>query len=309
MKRTYHLCLSAGDEVMFRDLEDYNRGFNCFALALYKTDSTGLVESFMSTHVHKLVQTHDPKEFMFNFRNPYSKYFNRKYGRSGRLGEKMHFTLEAVGHHHTIAAASYILRNALHHGVAPLPYAYPHCSANAIFRKEMGKFHKDRMITTKSYSKFIGRHAEYPDSYKMSESGVFTRESVLDIPQMEALYGTPRAYNFYMSRKSSKEWEAEQQKDANELPPISLSSIERGVNLHEESQMIVYESGKADYRKISDIDLCTELDLLAQNRYGRQSTYQLTTKEKLMIAEDLYRNRHLSESQIRRCLILSKQGK
>ena len=37
MKKTYHLCLSAGDEVMFRDQEDYNRGFNCFALALHKT--------------------------------------------------------------------------------------------------------------------------------------------------------------------------------------------------------------------------------------------------------------------------------
>ena len=34
MKRTYHLCLSAGNEIMFRDLEDYNRGFNCFAIAL-----------------------------------------------------------------------------------------------------------------------------------------------------------------------------------------------------------------------------------------------------------------------------------
>ena len=45
MKKTYHLCLSSDDEVMFRDLEDYNRGFNCFALALYMTDSTGLVES------------------------------------------------------------------------------------------------------------------------------------------------------------------------------------------------------------------------------------------------------------------------
>jgi hypothetical protein len=42
MKKTYHLCLSAGDEIMFRDLEDYNRGFNCFALALYKSNSTGL---------------------------------------------------------------------------------------------------------------------------------------------------------------------------------------------------------------------------------------------------------------------------
>ena len=52
MKKTYHLCLSAGDEVMFRDEEDYNRGFNCFALALHKTDSIGLVESFMSNHVH-----------------------------------------------------------------------------------------------------------------------------------------------------------------------------------------------------------------------------------------------------------------
>ena len=37
----------------------------------------------------------------------------------------------------------------------------------------------------------------------------FIRESVLDIPQMEARFGTPRAFNFYMSRKSSKEWEVE----------------------------------------------------------------------------------------------------
>lgn len=101
MKKTYHLCISAGDEVMFRDLEDYHRGFNCFALALYKTGSTGLAESIMSTHSHSLVQTTDPKAFMFNFRNPYSKYFNRKYGRTGKLGEDIHFTLEVVGHHHT----------------------------------------------------------------------------------------------------------------------------------------------------------------------------------------------------------------
>lgn len=291
---------------MFRDLEDYNRGFNCFALALYKTSSTGLVESFMSTHAHKLVQTHDPKGLMFNFRNRYAKYFNNKYGRSGRLGEDIHFTLEVVGHHHTIAAASYILRNALHHGVAPLPFAYPHCSANAIFRKEMGKFHDEALLPARSCSRFLGRYAEYPDSYKMTTSGVFTRESVLDIPQMEALYGTPRAFNFHMSRKSSEEWEAEQRKDANGLPPINLFSIEHGVNMHDESRMLIFESGKADYRRLSDIDLCTELDTLARNRYGRQSVYQLTLKEKQDIAEHLYRVRHLSESQIRRCLVLPK---
>ena len=305
MKKTYHLCLSAGEEILFRDLEDYHRGFNYFALALYKTDSVGLVEAFMSTHSHQLIQTSDPKGFMFAYRNSYSKYFNRKYGRSGRLGENIHFTLEVVGHHHLIAAASYVLRNALHHGVAPIPYAYPHCSANAIFRKEMGKFVEEALLPKKSYYRYIGKDAEYPDSYKMSASGVFLRESVLDIPQMEARFGTPRAFNFYMSRKSSEEWEHEQLKDSNGLPPINLSSIEQGVNIHDIDRMTVYESGKADYRKISDTDLCTQIDYLARNRYGKRSVYQLTQKEKQELAEYFCRLYHLSDSQIWRCLALS----
>ena len=75
---------------MFRDLEDYHRGFNCFAVALHKTDSVGLVESFMATHTHQMVQTHAPKDFMFCFRNPYAKYFNNKYGRSGKLAYLPH---------------------------------------------------------------------------------------------------------------------------------------------------------------------------------------------------------------------------
>ena len=79
MKKTYHFCLSAGDEVMFRDQEDYNRGFNCFALALYKTGSTGIVEAFMATHCHLMAETDDPTGLMYHMRMPYSKMFNNKY--------------------------------------------------------------------------------------------------------------------------------------------------------------------------------------------------------------------------------------
>ena len=186
MKRTYHLCLSAGDELLFRDIEDYNRGFNCFALALYKTDSTGLVESAMSNHYHQLVQTRYPNEFMHHFRLSYSMYFNRKYHRSGRLGEEMHFAVDVVGYNHMIAAMSYVLRNALHHGVAPIPYAYPHSSVNAIFMREMGKTPCDKLLDPRYYRRFINWSATFPDSYKMTESGVFTRDSVLDIPQVES---------------------------------------------------------------------------------------------------------------------------
>ena len=233
MKKTFHLCLSAGDEVMFRDLEDYYRGFNSFALALYKTDSVGLVESFMATHTHQLIQTCNPNDFMHDFRLSYTMYFNHKYQRKGRLGEEQHFTLDIVGHHHLLAAASYTLRNPVHHGVAPTPYAYRHCSANAIFRREMGKFYDEKLIPAKSYSNYIGKRAEFPSSYKMTESGVFTRESVLDIPQIESRYSTPRAFNYYMGRKSSEEWEAEQKRDDSSLPPINLLSIEHGIHIHD----------------------------------------------------------------------------
>ena len=289
---------------MFRGLEDYNRAFNCFAIALYKTNSTGLVESFMSTHIHMLVQTNSPKDFMMYFRMLYTAYFNKKYGRSGRLGERLHFTMEVVGYHHLLAAMSYILRNALHHGVAPIPYAYPHCSANAIFMREMGKRPEENLLPKKSYYKYVGRTAEYPDSYKMNKSGVFLRESVLDIPQVENLFVTPRMFNFYMSRKSSEEWEAEQSKDQNGSPLINIQSIEKGVSTESIEKLLLFENGKADYRKLSDIDLCTEIDRNLLHKYGKRSVYQLSSEEKKHIANLLYNTLHLNAAQIHRCLAM-----
>ena len=289
---------------MFRDLEDYNRGFNYFALALYKTDSTGLVESFMSTHHHQLTQTADPAALIYNFRLPYSMYFNRKYHRKGKLGEETHFSMEVVGYNHTLAAASYVLRNALHHGVAPLPYAYPHCSANAIFMTEMGKTQCCRFLDKRHYRRHIGKTAEYPASYKMNENGVFLRESVLDIPQVENLFVTPRAFNWYMTRKSSEEWETEQNKDKNGLPPINIASIEQEAKSGSTEKMLVYESGKANYRRPSDIQICTEIDRNILPKYGKLSVYMLSRQEKQQIAEYLYRTFHLPDDQIRRCLAM-----
>ena len=304
MKKTYHLCISSNNEVMFRDIEDYNRGFNCFAIALYMTDSTGLVESFMSTHSHQIAQTRKPDELIYNFRRSYSQYFNHKYQRSGKLGESKHFTMEISGYHHMIAAISYSLRNPLHHGIVPIPYAYPHCSVNSIFKKEFGRFNEDKLLHPRSYAKYIGRRAEYPERYKMTEAGVFLRESVLDIPQVENLFITPRIFNYYMSRKSSEEWEKEQGKDGVDILPVNLSVIEHNASPQEIEKMLIFESGKADYRKITDIELCTQLDMLVKDKYGHQSVYQLSQKERQRIAEDLYRRLHISEAQIRRCLIL-----
>ena len=304
MKRTYHLCLSAGEEVMFRDREDFNRGFNCFALALYKTDSTGLVESFMTNHTHQMIESRNPAGFMHCFRQPYSKYFNCKYGRKGMLGEERHFALEIRGLYHKIAAVTYTLRNPLHHGIAPIPYAYPFCSVNAIFQKEMGKHPCDKLLPEKAYYRYIGKRAEYPSHYKMSKEGVFLRESVLDIVQIENLFVTPRNFDYHMGRKTSEDWYKEQEKDKSDSPTIRLETIEKGINLQSVERMLIHESGRSDYDKMADMELCRIIDNEILPDHGRKSVYELSMSEKTRLADYLYRTYHLGEAQIRRCLAM-----
>jgi hypothetical protein len=250
-----------------------------------------------------MIQTEDPKEFMYNMRHPYSKYFNRKYCRNGRLGEKHHFQLEISGLHHHLAAMSYTLRNALHHGIAPIPYAYPHSSVNSIFRKEMGKTSDERLIPQKSYYKYIGRRAEYPSSYKMNKNGLFLRESVLDIAQVENMFVTPRSFDYYMGRKTNEDWLKEQNKDNLQNPPVRLEDIEAGAGMQTLESMMINENGKGNYRKISDIDLCIEIDDFILPEYGKDSVYLLSDGEKRNIAELLYKKYHINEMQIRRCLV------
>ena len=138
----------------------------------------------------------------------------------------------------------------------------------------------------------------------MNSSGVFLRESVLDIPQMENLFLTPRYFNYCMTRKSSEEWELEQEKDCNGCQPFNLRNIERSVSQSDLEKMLRFESGKADYRQMSDIELCTGIDAMVRERFCKVSVYHLNLQEKKIIAEEFHRRWHIGELRIRRCLLL-----
>jgi hypothetical protein len=105
-----------------------------------------------------------------------------------------------------------------------------------------------------------------------------------------------------MSRKSGEEWEKEQEKDNIGASPIRLEDIEQGINGQTKEKMLIYESGRSDYRKISDIDLCYEIDRNIIPKYGKASVYHLSRTEKEQIGEFLFRTFRIGEAQIRRCL-------
>jgi hypothetical protein len=63
-----------------------------------------------------------------------------------------------------------------------------------------------------------------------------------------------------MNRLSSEEWKREQEKDKVRTYPITIETIETGINQQTIEQMLHNEHGRNDYRKMNDIDLCHLID-------------------------------------------------
>lgn len=298
------MCLSAGDELLFRTDEDYVRGFNCLALAAYETDTVIIADSLMSNHLHICVRTEAPARFMSKFRISYSRYFNSRYSRRGRLGDNSPFIIELSGFYHTLTAICYVLRNPLHHNIAPTPFGYKHSSANSYFRRELGKFYDQMTMPAKSYYRFLPKNTICPEGYRMNASGLLMRETVIDVAEVEHMFGTPRTFLYYMNRLSSEEWVKEQNKDDNSLPPITLEAIEKGISYQSIKTMYASENGKNNYNSLNDIQLCDLIDNEILALFPYSSVYQMSAYDLQRASDMLRRQYHLPESQIRRCLAI-----
>ena len=310
MKTLKHICYTSHDEVMFRNEEDMNYAFNSLCSALYKTGSLCLAEVFITTHHHGNYITSCPRELMRLHRISYTRYFNNKYGRSGQLGEKGFFMQETDGIRHQIAALSYVLKNPVHHGISVTPFAYPYCSANAYFRKELGKDITQRLLTPEQVRKVLPRRAEFDPSWKMGTDGVFLRESVIETAMVESLFATPQAFNFMLARKSGEDWVKEQDADAVPFPPVTLDIVESAILVKDPDRegcildMLRNERSRYGFQEMTDLRLCEVIDRELASRNTPRTVYQLSRQEKADFGNELYRRYRCNPKQIRRCLVI-----
>lgn len=320
MRKTYHLCISSHDEVMFRCREDYIRGFNCFAEAILETESRALADGEMSTHAHFGVQTDNHKYLMYRSRYAYSRYFNNKYFRKGRLGERAYFSLEINGLRHLTACVSYIFRQGLHHGLSETPFGYEHSSVNTVFQKQLGKSPTTDLISEKSRYKFLNGNVGDYSGYRMNSSGLLLREDIIDTAYVEEIYLTPKNFLFNMTRISDDKWVTEQKEEDPSGAPVTLEIIEKGVPDYDIGQLKANERGKVDYYPIRDFELCSIIDEQYVPKYFKesedQSIYLLPESKRADIANAIWKatksnryqspnsNGRLTVQQVRRCLAL-----
>lgn len=323
MRKTVHLCLSSHDEVLFRNEADLIAGFNCFAVATLTTESRALAEGRLSTHHHNIVQTDSPKEVMFRNRNAYSRYFNTRYRRKGRLGEKYYFLLEIEGLYHTLAALNYVNRQGLHHGLAATPFDYPYCSANAFFRKELGKPTTTDILPKPQRRHFLPSNVILPQKYRMDISGLLLPEDILDTAYVEELYISPRNYIYQMNRNTEEERDILDQKKENDTEPVTLERLEAGVPEFDARWTKSFVQGKINHSRMTDIELCRLIDdrilpALFKNP-DQASVYALPMAKKAALydrlwqrnqaaryqrKDPLFEGKTFTETQLARCLCM-----
>ena len=304
MKEVYHICFTSHDEVMFRDLEDHDAFVNTMALQSYSSGTELMADAEMSTHVHQAVFTDCPTEFARRERMAYTKYFNRKYGREGRFGQKYTFTVLVLGLYHILTMLSYVLRNGLHHGAAPTALGYPFCSVRDMFALDLNSAPDGSVkMSRQEMCSYLPRHADFPDSFQMNERGVFVRSSFMEIRRAEQYYSSPRNFLYQMNRLTDESWIKDQMKDDTGAP-ITLKDIEN-VDDRTVAQMLNNEYGRNFNRsRLQDLDLCMLIDNELCRPFGAKSVYQLSESQKLRIARQLKYDFHVSDSQISRCLVL-----
>ena len=311
MLKTYHLCYTSHKEVMYRNAEDMNRSFNCLCSALKKTGSRCLAENDIPNHHHGCYETECPGELIQIKRQSYTHYFNEKYGRKGPLGDPGYFEMVLDGLQHKLTGISYTVRNPVHHGITATPFEWPYGSANAYFRKELGKLYVPELLLTPAQIRAaLPRRAGFDLDWKMGVEGVFLREYVIETDLVENLYASPKAFNYLITRQSGEDWSKEQEADNNGLPPITLESFEELVLSRRTSpeqtvsDMLRNEKNRGTPLGLNDLQLCEMIDNHYVPRYQALSVYQLTTRQKNDIASDIFRRRLAGEAQIRRCLAM-----
>ena len=306
VKESYHICFTSHEEVMFRDREDHGIFVNLMALRAFSMDTEILVDAEMSTHVHLGIFSGNPQQFAAALRMSYSKYFNRKYGRKGRIGEKYTFQLKIEGHVHQMVFQNYVLRNGLHHGASATTLGYPYCSARDMFVEDIGLLaEKPVSLSREDMCALLPRHSEFPDHYRMNAEGVFTRQSFMEIRRAEQYYGSPRNYLYQMNRLTDESWSREQFSDKTGAP-LTIRDIEQA-DEKSITQMLKNESGRYYNRaRMQDLDACRLIDKDLLPSFGATSVYQLTDSQKTQIARVLYHEHHLPEQLIRRCLVLPR---
>ncbi len=284
-ERFYHLC-NKPSKVFFRNESDFINAITKLASTSYCSETQVMAFSVMSTHFHFVIKSPNIKEFIFQFKRDYTKYFNLKYKRKGAIFNNLNIReLNNAGE--LLHAINYVLKNPLHHNVVNIPFKYQYSSINVYFREELNRYsfllskqrkslRKTSELSAREYRKLFG-HKHVSMEFLIANSGLVIPESFIDIRSVEQLYKTARSFMYNMNKPMTEE-----------------------INFFGFKSTEVYQNDRdlhTKFSKMDDLAVCEFID-----RYLHPKTFVEASQEDYSFLKQELLKRGVDTFQFERCL-------
>ncbi|MFA6676303.1 MAG: hypothetical protein WCS34_01755 [Bacteroidales bacterium] len=133
-KKVFYLTLRGHrGYTMFREISDFKKMINVLLIGADIKNTDLHAYTLLENHYHLMISSYDKSKYETYIRMSYTKYFNNKYGEKGTVGERDFNCVEIKNEEQFLDKLSYILRNAVRHGLCDSALSYTWCSARIYF--------------------------------------------------------------------------------------------------------------------------------------------------------------------------------
>lgn len=212
------------DRLWFKDDEDFKTAMNYVAVVYAITGARVLSFILMSNHVHFLLYCFRPdaKLFIDTFKKLYGAYFSKRYGISDYF-RRVNVDIREISDEDegVERAIAYVQMNCVAANICPSPFFYKWGTGDCFFNDNLASGSPIRNLSRRAQIKMTRSKVKLPDSFSYSEEGYILPSSYISTEQVEAIYRTPKRYNYFLNSSSKAKKVLE--KDA--LPSFTDQSI------------------------------------------------------------------------------------
>ncbi|MDD2538469.1 MAG: transposase [Bacteroidales bacterium] len=206
MKMYLHICIRGNaHQSLFLEKGDIQHLIDLLAVFSYKYDVEVLAYDILSNHIHLLIRSDDPSNFIKALRVSYAHYYNNKYKTEGSVGSRGYVSGIIRDEDQLIEKMIYVIRNSTRHGTVNHPYSDPFNSAAYYYQKERGIDYRKEYQPVEKNTYLPWSREPIPDHFLINRKGHIYPGCFLRIKEVETLLGSYDQAMIKFSNPTEKE--------------------------------------------------------------------------------------------------------